>query len=591
MYSVRHAYAYPFLLLVAALLALLTLPALAQTNVTAEAQQLANLRAGLGTDTAQLGQILPGTRYPVIARAADFPWLLLIDPASGEPIGWVFADIVTVTGDLNSVGGYALDSTWIELPSGVFIPRGLEAALNASDFDLTPSLSAPILGTPLPEGAQPQMTPSLAPSPTLNAAVIGTAQGEINIRYGPGTEYPRIGVGAVGDAYEVTAWHSQFPWVQIRYAAAPNGFGWVQADLLQYSGDRFTLPTITQTRFNLPTLTPTPSVVQAAQVLGSQAVTLSPRFAALGDQLWNMMLTAGFDPATSRLGTLFLIDLQTGEALAFGTDVAFSGMSLNKISILTALYGLLDTPPDDALAVDIVEAMTCSENTSTNDLLTTIGGGSPFSGAQQVTARLQGLGLQDTFIVAPYTPDERITPEPVTLPVPSADQRVQPDPSNQMTADELGGLLASVYQCAVNENGALLETYPDDYTPAECRQIINTMGNNRINALIEMGVPEGTLVAHKHGWIDDTHGDAGIVFTPGGDFALVVAVHNPVWMDFEESFPLISEIARTVYNYYNPTAPLEAAREGAVSDVCSLLGNPLIEQLLSGDVALQVSQR
>jgi beta-lactamase class A len=374
--------------------------------------------------------------------------------------------------------------------------------------------------------------------------------------------------------------------VQIRYEAAPNGLGWVQADLLVYTGDRFTLPAISQSRFNLPTLTPTPSVVQAAQVLGDQAVSLSPAFAALGDQLWNTMLAAGFDPATSRVGTLFLMDLQTGEALAFGADTAFSGMSLNKIAIFTALYAWLDAPPDDALAVEIVEAMTCSENTSTNDLLTTLGGGSPYAGARNVTARLQGLGLEDTFIVAPYTPDERITPEPVTLPVPRADQRVQPDPSNQVTADELGGLLASVYQCAVNENGPLLETYPDDYTPAECRQILNAMSNNRINALIEMGVPEGTVVAHKHGWIDDTHGDAGVVFTPGGDFALVVAVHNPGWMNFEESFPLIANITRMVYNYYNPSAPLAAVREGEVSDVCTVLGNPLVEELLSGDVVL-----
>jgi beta-lactamase class A len=231
--------------------------------------------------------------------------------------------------------------------------------------------------------------------------------------------------------------------------------------------------------------------------------------------------------------------------------------------------------------------MVCSENTSTNDMLSIIGGGSPYTGARAVTTRLQGLGLTNTFIAAPYFPDARITPEPVSLPTSSADQRqTEPDPSNQMTADEVGVLLSEVYQCAVNETGALLATYPDDYTPAECRQIINTMSNNRINALIEMGVPEGTIVAHKHGWVDDTHGDAGIVITPGGAFALVVAVHNPVWMNFEESFPLVAEITRTVYNYYNPTTPMPAIREGEVSDECNIIGSPLMDSLLSSDVAL-----
>ncbi|MBE0690958.1 MAG: serine hydrolase, partial [Anaerolineae bacterium] len=329
-------------------------------------------------------------------------------------------------------------------------------------------------------------------------------------------------------------------------------------------------------------LTPTPSVVQQAAV-----GDISPEFAALGDQLWQRMLSAQFDPQTSRFGALFLMNLKTGETLAFEPDVAFSGMSINKIAVLTEFYGQIDTPPNDAEAYEIVESMTCSENTSTNDILSAIGDGSPYAGARQVTQRLRGLGLESTFIAAPYTPDARIEPEPVTLPVSSVDQtRTEPDPSNQMEVNEVGALLGSLYQCAINEQGSLLDTYPDDFTPAECRQILNTMSNNRINALIEMGVPEGTRVAHKHGWIDDTHGDAGIVFTPGGDFAIVIAVHNPVWLNFEESFPLVAETTREVYNYFNPDAPMEAIREGEVSDVCVGLGNPLINQLLAGDVAL-----
>jgi uncharacterized protein YraI len=575
-------------LLIAVAAFVIGLPALAQPNVTAEAIQFANLRAGLGTDTDVVGRIDAGTAYPVLGQSAEYPWLLLGDPTTRAPIGWVFRDVVTLSGSLGDVLAYGLSGDWQPLANGVFVPPPLLQA--APNFDLTPSLTFP---TPFPEtpvaslAAALNVTPTLPPTATLAAQVVGTAQGEINVRYGPGIEYPRVGVAQGGDPFEITAWHTQLPWVQIRYDGSPNGLAWVQADLLTYSGDRFSLPGLSQTQFNLPTLTPTPSVLQTAGLLAAEPVPLSSQFAALGDQLWNLMLGAGFDPATSRLGTLFVMDLQTGEAFSFGTEFAFSGMSLNKIAVLTEVYGQLDAPPGDVLAYDIAEAMTCSENTSSNDLLTYIGGGSPFSGARQVTTRLRGLGLQDTFIAAPYTPDARITPEPITLPVTTADQtRTEPDPSNQMTADELGGLLGAVYQCAVHERGALLESYPEAFTPAECRQVLNTMTNNRINALIEMGVPEGTRIAHKHGWIDDTHGDAGIVFTPGGDFVIVAAVRNPVWLNFEESFPLIAEISRTVYNYFNPDALQPAIREGEVSDVCNVIGSPLVEQLLSSDVAL-----
>jgi uncharacterized protein YraI/beta-lactamase class A len=578
----------PLLLIIA-----LALPVLAQTpTVTAEAIGQANLRVGIGTDTASVGQITNGTRYPVLAQTAEFPWLLLGDPTTAQPIGWVFRDLVTTSGSLSSVQAFALDSTWATLPNGVFVP-GAWLIQNGRAANPAGTPTPVLLGTPLPEttsgatGNVPLATPTLMPTATLNAAVTGVVLGEINIRYGPGVEFPRLGVGRAGEAYEITGYHTQLPWVQIRYALSPNGFAWVQADLLEYTGDRFSLPAISQLQFNLPTLTPTPSVIQAATLLGNESVPLSPAFAALGDQLWNLMLARGFDPATSRLGTLYLLDLQTGEALSFGSDTAYSGMSLSKIAIMTEFFGMLDAPPDNSEAFEIAEAMVCSENTSTNDMLTLIGGGSPYVGASLVTQRMEGLGMDDSFIAAPYLPDDRITPEPVRLPTTDADQTATtPDTSNQMTVDELGGLLGSIYTCAMGEGGALLTAYPDDYTPSECRHMINTMSNNRINALIEMGVPEGTVVAHKHGWIDDTHGDAGIVITPGGAFVLVVAVHNPVWMDFGESFPLIAEISREVYNYYNPDAPMPAIREGEVSDACEQYALPLIDQLVQSDVSL-----
>lgn len=89
---------------------------------------------------------------------------------------------------------------------------------------------------------------------------------------------------------------------------------------------------------------------------------------------------------------------------------------------------------------------------------------------------------------------------------------------------------------------------------------------------------------HKHGWIDDTHGDAAVVFSPGGAYVLVTVMHGPDWLNFEQSAPLIGEISRTVYNYFNPQAPLEAVRQiEGVGDVATcnrnLLGSPVITEL------------
>ena len=98
-----------------------------------------------------------------------------------------------------------------------------------------------------------------------------------------------------------------------------------------------------------------------------------------------MCCNRGFDLESSKLGALFLIDLNTKEAMTFGNDIAFSGTSINKIAILTRLYGVLDAPPTEALATDIANTMICSENAATNGLLSVIGNGDEFAGAASTT--------------------------------------------------------------------------------------------------------------------------------------------------------------------------------------------------------------
>lgn len=533
-------------------------PAAQAQTVTAEAIGQANLRATTDVNSTLLGQIQSGTRYPVIGRSEFFPWVLLGDPVTNRPIGWVFQDLVTLSGGLASVPFSALE-------------------VGAAPAPTTPAL--PLMSTPtLPAGISP------AASATPVGGIVGLVTGDINIRYGPGVDYPRIGFARAGEQFQVIAWHTQFPWLQIRYPGAPNGVGWVARDLLDVQGDVFSLPSISQTSFALPTLTPTPPAVQVSSLSGA-APPPDPAFQALADDLWNLVLQAGFEPQTSRLGALFLLDLQTGQAVTFGSQIAFSGMSLNKIAILAALYRALDNPPRASEAMTIANTMVCSENTSSNEMLTIIGQGDPFRGAQQVTAFMQQLGLTNSFLMAPFVIDPKNVPQPtipIAPPVTSADKTItQPDPWNQMTVEDLGWLLGSIYQCAYNASGPLLETFPGAFEPRECRQMLHAMSSNRIGALLEAGVPAGTRVAHKHGWIADTHGDAGIVFTSGGNFVLVTALHNPTWLDFSESFPLIAEITRRVYNYYNPEAPLAQTRSEPVPERCDLLGSPLIEELMS----------
>jgi beta-lactamase class A len=279
------------------------------------------------------------------------------------------------------------------------------------------------------------------------------------------------------------------------------------------------------------------------------------------------------------------MDLGSGEAFAFGDEYAFSGTSLNKIAILVKLYAVLDTPPSIETATDILNTMICSETAATNRLLSVIGSGDTYYGAGAVTELFQRLGLSRSFLIAPFTTigTPEPPPFPLVFPVTAADQiKAEPDPSNQLTAVEIGALLANIHQCAYGRGGALLQSFGEALNGRECRQMLHVMSNNTFDALLKSGAPADTRVAHKHGWIADTHGNAALFFTPGGEYVLAMMLFQPQWLDFQDSLPLFAEVSRHVYNHYNPEQPQPAGREWFIPDVnsCNFFGDPLVGDLL-----------
>lgn len=534
------------------------------TGVSATAVNPVNLRAGTGIDFDRVGELAPNIPYPVIGRSEFFPWLLLGDPVSLRPIGWVFRDIVTVQGNVNVV------------------PFTEQIVDDKSPIESGPTQTSTVTGEASSTGL-PIATPTPTPQPNFHVA--GNVLGEINLRYGPGQQYPRVGVAQAGDRFEITGYHTQFPWVQVRYSSSPSGYAWVLIDLLDIQGNIFTTQAITDAVLNLPTLTPTPSVISSSTGNSDSTVLLSPQFAGLGERLWQVVLNAGFDPATSRFGALFVMDLQTGEAFTFGNEYAFSGTSINKIAILARLYASLNQPPDIRTSTDIANTMICSENAATNRLLNIIGNGDEWLGADEVTRMLGQLQLENSYIAAPYTLDPNnppTPPRPLNLPdTPANSEQANADFTNQLSVEDMGWLLADIYQCAYTESGPLLDTLSGQIEPRECRQMLHVMSNNNVDALLKAGVPAETRVAHKHGWIFDTHGNAAVFFTPGGNYIIVVMLHQPEWLNYGESLPVIAEISRQVYNYYNPDSPQESIREGFIPDAttCNFAGTPLINDL------------
>lgn len=280
------------------------------------------------------------------------------------------------------------------------------------------------------------------------------------------------------------------------------------------------------------------------------------------------------------LAVFYIQDLRTGEELHFGVyrdqeisvepDIAFDAASTIKIAIATAFYRYFDDPLTAEQSDWLSQMITLSGNDPANWLMEDM---DFLRGPMMVTETMEELGLGSalatgeqsqgsTFIVAWFENPQRFTSESqlvvASTPRTPANQRpdinTHPNPYNQTTVSELGMLLADLYNCQ-RGGGALLAAFPDQIKPEECGRILDLLAQNRIAWLIEASVPEGTRVAHKHGWTSsplDFISDAGIVYSPGGDYVLAMSLWDSNEMVWEPTAGMFAQLGRAVYNYFNP---------------------------------------
>jgi beta-lactamase class A len=268
--------------------------------------------------------------------------------------------------------------------------------------------------------------------------------------------------------------------------------------------------------------------------------------------LLNDLIQSLLDRHEGLIAGIYVKDLQTGNELEINADVAFAGLSVLKIAILEETYRALDLPLDPETSDWLSDTLgVTSSNFKANLLLRDVlGNGDGYQGAENLTASMHHLGLINTFMATPYDTD--VVPPTIVTPANSrTDVTTEPDDHMQTTPLDVGLLLSMIYECSQG-GGALLVAHPGDFTTDECNQMIDWMSKNRIDSLTEAGVPVGTKVAHKHGFSGDTHADAALVFSPSGDFVLASFLYRPQWLEWEESAPLIADIASVTYNYFNP---------------------------------------
>ena len=257
---------------------------------------------------------------------------------------------------------------------------------------------------------------------------------------------------------------------------------------------------------------------------------------------------------------LYFLDLQTtdemqfayqsGQDISVNPDIAFTASSTIKIPIMVSVFRHFNSKIDEQLTADLKDMIALSNNDASDSLMKSL---DEARGPLVVTETIQALGLENTFINGYFYPGALPLELFDTPANKRTDVNTDPDIYSQTTPADMGMLLEDIYLCAQTGGGSLVAVFPGQIDQAACQQMIQYLQEDKLGALIQGGVPEGTIVAHKHGWdIDLTqYSDAGIVYTPGGNYILTIYVYNPGGGNWNIVSPMYAEISRAIYNYFN----------------------------------------
>jgi beta-lactamase class A len=241
---------------------------------------------------------------------------------------------------------------------------------------------------------------------------------------------------------------------------------------------------------------------------------------------------------------------QAGEDLSVSPDIAFTASSTIKIPIMISVYRHAGSHIDPALEADLKDMIAQSNNNAADNLMEYLDHN---RGPLVVTDTMKQLGLENTFINGFFYPGAIMLQVFKTPANQRTDINTDPDTYSQTTPADMGMLLEDIYMCAQTGGGTLVAAFPGQINQAACNQMVTYLQEDKLGALIQGGVPEGTIVAHKHGWdIDLTqYSDTGIVYTPGGNYVLSIYVFNPGGGNWTTIAPLYANLSRATYNYYN----------------------------------------
>jgi len=243
---------------------------------------------------------------------------------------------------------------------------------------------------------------------------------------------------------------------------------------------------------------------------------------------------------------LFLKHISTGDEVAINADVAYSAMGTMKLVVLQEALRALEITSDPRAGPLISQTVSLAGFDTANELLALIGDDDAAAGVAALNRSLRKLGLQNTFMAAPF---DQPGPRSNTPASSRTDITTRPDPFVQTTPREMGVVMQMLVECS-RGGGTLLAAYRDQITQAECQRLLASLQLNPVTDLIVSGLPKAAQAVHRHGYTSEVEGDVAAIWGPTGPYVLSIFLYRPAWLEWSFASETMGELAKITWDYF-----------------------------------------
>ena len=236
-------------------------------------------------------------------------------------------------------------------------------------------------------------------------------------------------------------------------------------------------------------------------------------------------------------------DLATGSYAGANAGAKFPAASLVKLGLLAgAVVRLGQNPQKSPYFYDLQQIAGWSSNLAANHLVQTLGSGCGTSSDSLANDGLRRLGAKSSTFTGCYIAGTELQPA-----LPSAPATASPplDTSRFTTAQDLGRMMYALQASAVGRPGARADT---GLSTKQARLILGLLlsSQQRLDnrSLFSAGLPGGTAIAQKNGWLNSARGGAAISFGVSGPTIMTMLTYSSSGVSLSSAQALGSQVAQ-----------------------------------------------